>query len=159
MKTIYALIAACLALQACNSQSGTPPASVNIDEHSALSEYMAVASLRDAEHTAVLSGPAITAFDDYSFAASGAVQLTDDEYVATTSAIPAIKPIDGAEFEGTSRDDTDAAWSTVYYLVDYNSTATVIPKIERNAPGFYSSDEDGGLSFETTPATEEIRLP
>jgi hypothetical protein len=113
MKTICALIAACLALQACNDQSGTPSASVNISEHSTDSEYTAAASLRDAEYSAALAASAITAFDDYLFIASDAAHLTDDEYVPTTSAISAIKPIDGAEFEGTSRDDAYTPWSAL----------------------------------------------
>jgi hypothetical protein len=68
-----------------------------------------------------------------------ALQLLDHEYfVAATGSIPAIKPIDGAEFEGTSRDDTDTAWSTVYYLVDYAVTSAAIKPIE-------------GAEFEGTP--------
>jgi hypothetical protein len=116
--------------------------------------YNAAVPLRDAQYTTVLSAPAITSFDDYSFDISAAVHLTDGEYVAATGAIAAIKPIDGAEFEGTSRDDTDAAWSTVYYLVDYDPTATVTPKIEQIAPGFYGDEDDGSAFEKIAPAIE-----
>jgi hypothetical protein len=157
MKIMYALIAACLSLQACNSEA--PTASTRANENSVASEYNAAVPLRDAQYTAVRSAPAITSFDDYSFDNSATVHLTDDEYVGTTGAISAIKPIDGAEFDGTSRDDTDAPWSTVYYLVDFDPTATVTPKIEQIAPGFQGA-EDAGLAFENVaPAIEATPWP
>jgi len=63
MKILYALIFACLSLQACIGQPETPAVSTNVNER-----------------TAAL-------------------------------VVPAIKPIDGAEFEGTSRDDAHTAWA------------------------------------------------
>ena len=143
MKTIYALIAGCLALQACNSQPGTPTASININEYSTLSEYMAAVPMRDAEYTAILTAPAITSFDDYSFAASAAVHLTDDEYVATTSAISAIKPIDSAEFEGTSRDDAYTPWSAL-------PTGPMLDDYTIN----WSMDTDDHTATVTSPSSE-----
>jgi hypothetical protein len=158
MKTIYALVAALLALQACNSQSGTPTATVSINEQSTLSDMGGVPL--HGEFTAVLSAPAITAFDDYSFVASG-VQLTDDEYVATTSAIPAIKPIDGAEFEGTSRDDAYTPWSAlptgpllddyaIDWSIDTDHTATMISSA--TGTEIYLDDE----GFAVTPAPIDL---
>jgi hypothetical protein len=222
MKIIYAVIAVCLSLQACNSQSNTPTGSINISEYSTLSEYIAAASMGDDDwytaavtaspankpnwiengvefyldggHTAAVTVPTNRPLEDKSIGTSADfyvdeynvgpvtppavtptsyeddyamwtilptaeywIDTTNDDHTAAVS--PAIKPIDGAEFEGTSRDDTDAAWSTVYYLVDFDPTATVTPKTEQIAPGF-DDDEDGGLAFEeTAPAVEATPWP
>jgi hypothetical protein len=138
MKTIYALVAACLSLQACNSEA--PTTSIRLNENS---EYSTAVPSRDAEYASVITGPAITSFDDYAFAAS-AVHLTDQEYVATTSAIPAIKPIDGAEFEGTSRDDAYTPWSdlpTGLMLDGYTN---------------WSMDTDDHTATVTSPSSEAV---
>jgi hypothetical protein len=79
MKTIYALLVACLPLQACIGQSETATAVTNINEYSSIVEYAAVVPLYD-DYTAAINTP------------------------------PAIKPIDGAEFEGTSRDSANTPW-------------------------------------------------
>jgi hypothetical protein len=108
MKTVYALIALCFTLQACNGQE-TPTSSINISEYSTLSEYLAATS-----------------------------HLDDNEYVASTGAISLIKPIDGTEFEGTSRDSANTMWGVLPtapmlddYAIDWSidtddHTATVI---------------------------------
>jgi hypothetical protein len=145
MKTICALIAAGLALQACNSQPGTPTVSSNINEYSTLSEYIGAASTgEDDWYTAAVSAPANnlnwiengvefyidpghtaavpparkpTSYEeDYAMwttlpTAEYWIDTTSDDHTAAVS--QAIKPIDGAEFEGTSRDDAYTPWSAL----------------------------------------------
>jgi hypothetical protein len=89
MKTLYALIFACLSLQACG-QSETATVASNINEYSTASEY-----------------PLLI--------------VGDDDY---TAGLPEIKPIDGAEFEGTSRDDAYAHWG-LPELKDYAADASI----------------------------------
>jgi hypothetical protein len=81
MKTAYAFIAVCLALQACNIPSEAQTVSTNINEYSTILEYVGIVPL----------------YDEY-------------DYTAAIGTTPAIKPIDGAEFEGTSRDHANTPW-------------------------------------------------
>ena len=76
MKTLYALIFACLALQACSEQPQTTAVATDISQY-------------------------LTADQD------GLPIIGDADITAT---VPAIKPIDGAEFEGTSRDSAATPW-------------------------------------------------
>jgi hypothetical protein len=116
MYTLYALIFACLLLQACNGSSLAPTESLAINEHSTLREYIA----------AVSDGQ-------------------DEEYVPPV-ATATIKPIEGAEFADTSHDTADTPWSmpsfdddaidVSAYLNDDGTTATIV------LPGAASEDSD-----------------
>ena len=192
MKIIYALMAACLSLQACNNQS--PSASTNANEYST-AEYLAAMSLFEADHNAMIAPQADLYVDEYNVGPitqspvkpinSGAKSYEDDyamwtslpaaeywidtesgghDYTATVTS-PAIKPIDGAEFEGTSQDDASTPWSSVPpiralddYAIDSgidadDHTATVTspasePRDENSsttAPASYF--EDDGFDF------------
>jgi hypothetical protein len=131
MKTVYALIALCFTLQACNGQE-TPTNSINISEYSTLREYLAATS-----------------------------HLDDNEYVASTGAISLIKPIDGAEFEGTSRDSANTMPMLDDYAIDWSidtddHTATVISPASQpgeDNPVIYFDDEGFAL---TPPAQIDL---
>jgi hypothetical protein len=110
MKTLYALIVVCLALQACNGQPETSAVATNVNEYSSANEY------------------ALPMFGD-------------DDY---TAAIPAIIPIDGAEFEGTSRDDANVAWLASPELRD---------EIDSWAGDF---DSTGTVTAPTQPIEDEV---
>jgi hypothetical protein len=127
MKIIYALIAACVSLQACNNSAPTASAGITAEEMVAMSLYEA-----------------------------------DD--LPTIVATSPVEPIDGAEFTGTSRDNSQAAWTTIY-VDDFGYTATVPAPAKTEsaieALGFYI-DEDGGIVYaigDTTPAIELPPLP
>jgi hypothetical protein len=121
MKIIYALIAACLALQACNNAAPTTSAIITADELAAMSLYEA-----------------------------------DD--LPTIVATSPVEPINGAEFDGTSRDNSQAAWTTIY-VDDFGYTATVPTSAIPNATSAtetilgFTIDEDGGIvyDFDTPP--------
>jgi hypothetical protein len=144
MRIIYALIAGCLSLQACNQ---APTVSMSVEGYG-VAEQMAAMSLFEADHAA---------------AAAPYADFYVDEYNVGPLTTAAIKPIDGAEFAGTSRDDADTAWSTVYYLVDHDPTATVSVDPDRdNATaadfGFYI-DEEGGLVYGFDEPSAAIKTP
>ena len=137
MRTLYALIFACLSLQACVEQSKTPAIATNINEYSSIIEFAGIVPL----------------YDDY-------------DYTASITTPPAIKPIDGAEFEGTSRDSANTPWSSTrnldQYVIDWSIdeddyTAAVIspaPKPTTDAPIETRADffaDDGGWDFKVAP--------
>jgi hypothetical protein len=95
MKTAYAFIAVCLALQACNIPSDAQTVSTNINEYSTILEYVGIVPL----------------YDEY-------------DYTAAIGTTPAIKPIDGAEFDGTSRDDANSPWMASMESHDENDGGT-----------------------------------
>jgi hypothetical protein len=140
MKTLYALIFACLSLQACIDQSKTPAVSTNINEYSSIVEY------------------------------AGAVPLYDDhEHTAVITTTSAVRPIDGAEFAGTSRDDAATPWASMphldRYAIDWSAdedehTAAVISPASRptTAPVAAGTDflaEDEGWDF-TVPQAADL---
>jgi hypothetical protein len=114
MKIIYALIAACLSLQACNNAAPTASAGITAEEMVALSLYEA-----DNLPTIVATSP--------------------------------VESIDSAEFEGASRDNSQAAWTTIY-VDDFGYTATMpvseLPKAENETTLGFTIDEDGGIVYE-----------
>jgi hypothetical protein len=99
MKTLYALILACLSLQACSEQPQTTAVSTDI------SQYLTA----DQDGLPIIGDPDITA------------------------TVPAIKPIDGAGFEGTSRDSAATPWvaspdvrdAIDAWIGNYDTTGTV----------------------------------
>jgi hypothetical protein len=152
MKIIYAVVAACLSLQACNNQAPT------------------------------VSAPVITQFDDYAYNADADFYV--DEYnvgVVTTGTVPtgylfdagadfnfdgvntaAVKPINGAEFAGTSRDDANTAWSTIYFHDDEYTATVNVPPTETGASETYLGfhiDEDGGLVYDLTETPSQVETP
>ena len=175
MRTIYVLMAACLSLQACNDQP--TPVSTSVNENST-AKYTATIPLRDAESTPVPPTP-VHSSEEYSWELSAALEaLNDAEYVWVTGAIPGIKPIDGAEFEGTSRDDAYTLWSalpTIRVLDDYavdsemdadDHTATVTsPAAERTGEklgtnGVELNFDDDGFHFRLpAPIDQHARQP
>jgi hypothetical protein len=150
MKMIYALTVACLSLQACNDPSSTPTASINISEHSTLGEYLASMGQAD-RHTAAITAPAGKPFEGYWMddpIAYSSIDFELDEY--NVGAItPAIRPIDGAEFEGTSRDDAYTAWSTEPIAWDYAIDS-----------GLYINDDDhtGVVTVPVAPKGDARRI-
>jgi hypothetical protein len=145
MRTLYALIIACLSVQPSNGQAQTPADSINISRHSTLSEYLAAAPMGDDDrHPAAVTVPAIKPFEGYwmdePIASTTGIAVDVEEHDA--GAAPAIEPIYGAEFEGTSRDDALIPWSAL----------PITPMLED-----YTTDwpiDDGLTAAVTSPASK-----
>jgi hypothetical protein len=167
MKTLYAVTFVCLSLPALADvlapiradEDDTAPASVpafqSIEDQSVVDFYVDEYHMRHGtdgldttpgrdndDNTGPASVPASKPIEEHSVGA--AVDLNVDEYNVEPVTTPAVKPIDGAEFEGTSRDDGDAMWTivrTVNFSVDTTTeddgtagvTSPAMPKID-NAP-------------------------
>ena len=103
MKTLYAVVFACLLLQACNDPSSTPTGAINISEHSTLDEYIAAATMGDIGYTATATAPAIKPFEGY---------WMDDPIVSSTAT-----GIDGDEYNiGTVTDGKSVDSNNELYL-------------------------------------------
>ena len=121
MKTLYALIFACVSLQACNSQTETPTGSINTVAQSAFDR---TAKSYD---------------DDYAmWTTLPTAEFWMDTTIGDADDTAAMVPIDGAEFDGTSRDGSYAHWEMLPGGDDSNNTGSVNVVVPD-----YSLDIDG----------------
>jgi hypothetical protein len=153
MKALYAVTFVCLSLPALaddatpmradedNAVTAGAPASQPIEDQSIVDFFVDETNMRpiedvlditltrtDEDNTSTVNVPAVQSSEDHSV-----VDLSVDEHNLAPVAAVAITPIDGAEFEGTSRDDDYAVWTiqpTLHYLIDTetedeNNTADV----------------------------------
>ena len=169
MRTLYALIFACLPLQACIEQSKTPTISTNINEYSSIVEFAGVVPLYDDyDYTASITTPIQRSYEeDY---ATYWIDTTNNhaDHTATVTS-PAIKPIDGAEFAGTSRDNAGTPWGAPRkldeYVIDWSiddddHTAAVSSPASRpttsapvETPADFFGDDDG-WDFKAAPVID-----
>jgi hypothetical protein len=163
MKTLYAVTFVCLSLPALADvlapiradEDDSAPASMSaiqsIEDQSVVDFYVDEYHLRQVtdglditpsrdndQNTAPASVPASDPTEEHSVGA--AVDFHVDEYNVEPVSTPAIKSIDGAEFEGTSRDDGDPVWTIVRTLHFSVETTT----------------EDDGTAGATSPAMPKI---
>jgi hypothetical protein len=140
MKTIYALIAACLSLQACIEQGNLPIGSTNINEYSTAAELVQALSGNDADTlpttAAKLEHPSeIGTFaddDDYTAGVAVATSLK----IESTSVDTIAGFYDGWDYKGQP--------ANLVLVDDDDYTATVIlPKVEATSMDTDAAYYDG----------------
>jgi hypothetical protein len=172
MKALYAVTFVCLSLPAFaddatpiradedNAVTAGLPASQPIEDQSIVDFHVDETHMRpiadvlditltrtEEDDTSTVNVPAVQSSEDHSV-----VDLSVDQHTVA----PAVTSIDGAEFEGTSRDDDYAVWTiqpTLHYLIDTkteddNNTADVTspawPEVDDNpinpSPDFLASE-------------------
>ena len=197
MKALYAVTFVCLSLPAFaddvtpiradedNTATAGVPASQPTEDQSIVDFYVDETHMRpiadvlditltrtDEDNTSTVNVPAVQSSEDHSV-----VDLSVDEHdVAPVTAL-AVTAIDGAEFEGTSRDDDYAVWTiqpTLYYLIDTkiedeNNTADVtspaLPEVDDNpvnpSPDFLASEGTQEVTLSETigqlPTEADVR--
>jgi hypothetical protein len=191
MKALYAVTFVCLSLPAFaddvtpiradedNTATAGVPASQPTEDQSIVDFYVDETNMRpiadvlditltrtEEENTSTVNVPAVQSSEDHSV-----VDFSIDEHnVAPVTAL-AVTPIDGAEFEGTSRDDDYAVWTiqpTLHYLIDTkieddNNAADVTwpawPEVDDN-PNSPSPDFLAGEGTQEVTLSETIgQLP
>jgi hypothetical protein len=197
MKALYAVTFVCLSLPAFaddvtpiradedNAVTAGVPASQPTGDQSIVDFHVDETNMRpiadvlditltrtDEDNTSTVDVPAVQPSEDHSV-----VDFSVDEHnVAPVTALAAT-PIDGAEFEGTSRDDDYAVWTiqpTLYYLIDTkiedeNNTADVTspawPEVDDNpinpSPDFLASEGTQEVTLSETigqlPTEADVR--
>jgi hypothetical protein len=166
MKTVYALIFACLSLQACIGQSETPTAT-NINEYSSANEFATTVPTGD-DHTAAVTAPAIEEQPIENYAVDGDFYVDDDYNAAVT--LPPAKPLEDYSFDAyvdfNVDDDTTglinapaamplndhSVDTTVDRYAGGESTASVTPSTTPKA-------EDAGIDFYADDDSWDFQLP
>ena len=197
MKALYAVTFVCLSLPAFaddatpiradedNTATAGVPASQPTEDQSIVDFYVDETHMRpiadvlditltrtDEDNTSTVNVPTLQPSEDHSV-----VDLSVDEHDVAPVAALAATPIDGAEFEGTSRDDDYAVWTiqpTLYYLIDTkiedeNNTADVtspaLPEVDDNpvnpSPDFLASEGTQEVTLSETigqlPTEADVR--
>jgi hypothetical protein len=120
---------------------------------SALADVLDITPIAGVEDSIATSMPPPQTIEDHSVRA--AVDFYVDEYHVGPVTTPAIKPIEGAEFEGTSRDDAPTLRYSIDTMIeddDYTAVSPATPKIE-------DKPINSGLDFSLDNEPWEFKLP